>query len=285
MMVNAGMLSAMDHHIGRLVSYLEDQGELANTVFVITSDNGPEAGDPTTDRIFQFWMSQNGYHTDRERLGEKGYMGAIGAEWASAAAAPGALFKMFASEGGTRVPLIIRGPGIDPQTFNNALSFVTDVAPTITNMAGIKTAEMDGRSLAPLLMGEATEVYDRSEPIGLELAGNSALFKGDYKLTRNTLPYGDAKWRLHDLRRDPAETQDLSKQMPELHQELLADYERYAEAMNVVPLPKDFDVMEQIARNTRDRWLASNWAMLVMVGGGLVVVTLLLLRAVVKRGQ
>jgi len=95
----------------------------------------------------------------------------------------------------------MRGRGIRPQTFNNALNFVTDVAPTIADLAGAATSQMDGRSLLPLLSGEATEVYDRSDSIGIELSGNSALFKGDYKLTRNTLPFGDGEWRLHDLLR------------------------------------------------------------------------------------
>ena len=283
MMLNAGMLETMDHHIGRLVAYLEAKGELANTVFIITSDNGPEPGDPTTDRIFQFWMSQNGYHTDRERLGEKGYWGAIGPEWASAAAVPGALFKMFASEGGTRVPLIIRGPGINRQPFNNALNFVTDIAPTIAYMAGIEATQMDGRSLTPVLNGEADEIYDRSEPIGLELAGNSALFKGDYKLTRNTLPYGDAEWRLHDLRNDPAESQDLSKQMPALRQELLQDYEKYAESMGVVALPKDFDILAQISANAIETWVARNAFLLLVVGCSFALVAGLLFRTVVRR--
>jgi len=39
MMVNAGMLEAMDHHIGRLLDYLEREAVLSNTVFIITSDN------------------------------------------------------------------------------------------------------------------------------------------------------------------------------------------------------------------------------------------------------
>ena len=90
MMVNAGMLEAMDHHAGRLIAYLEATGDLANTVFIVTSDNGPEFTDPVSDPSFRVWMGANGYHADPDRAGEPGYMGAIGAEWASAAAVPGA---------------------------------------------------------------------------------------------------------------------------------------------------------------------------------------------------
>ena len=48
MAVNAGMLEAMDHHIGRLIDWLERNGELDNTLFVVTSDNGPEFNDMIT---------------------------------------------------------------------------------------------------------------------------------------------------------------------------------------------------------------------------------------------
>ncbi len=179
MMVNAGMLEAMDHHAGRLIAYLETTGDLANTVFIVTSDNGPEFTDPVSDPSFRVWMGANGYHADPNRAGEPGYMGAIGAEWASAAAVPGSLFKMYASEGGTRVPLIVRGPGIEAEGFNAALTFVSDVAPTIAELAGLGARpQMDGRSLAPLLRGEKTRIYGEADAVGLEVAGNAALFKG-----------------------------------------------------------------------------------------------------------
>ena len=258
MMVNAGMLEAMDHHIGRLVAYLKSRNELDNTIFIVTSDNGPEYGDPaTTSAVFRLWMRATGYHTDPERAGEKGYMGAIGPEWASAASVPGSLFKMYASEGGTRVPLIISAPGLYSPVFNDALSFVTDLAPTIVELTGINSpADMDGRSLLPLLTGEASRVYGEDEPLIFEVAGNSAVFKGDHKLTRNTLPHGDGQWRLHNLSQDPAEAQDLSAQQPEFRQKLLEDYENYAASVGVVALPEDFDINAQIDLNVRNEMVS-----------------------------
>ena len=256
MMVNAGMLEAMDFHIGRLVDDLRNQGVLDNTVFIITSDNGPEFNDPIQDTIYRIWMRANGYHTDVDRMGERGSMGAIGTEWASAAAAPGSLFKMYASEGGTRVPLIISGPGIGPQGFQDARSFVTDIAPTIVVMAGLPASEqIDGRSLATILATSEGEVYGNDDAIGLEVAGNAALFKGEYKLTRNTRPHGDAKWRLHNIVNDPGETLDLSNEESALLQEMLADYDRYATDLEVVALPADFDVQAQIGHNARAKML------------------------------
>ena len=259
MMVNAGMLEAMDHHIGRLLDYLEAKGELANTVFIITSDNGPEFNDPNASGLFRLWMSFNDYHTDPERAGGQGYMGAIGPEWASAAAVPGSLFKMYASEGSTRVPLIISGPQTRPASgFNPALTFVTDIAPTIASMAQLPIQGMDGRSLLPVLAGRQIAVHDPDHAQGMEVAGNSALFKGQHKLTRNTLPHGDGIWRLHHLGTDPAERHDLASDNPELYAELMADYQRFASSLGIIPLPDGFNIQEQILANTQDRFVARN---------------------------
>ena len=42
MAVMAGMMEAMDFHIGRYVDYLTAEGLIDNTIFIVTSDNGPE---------------------------------------------------------------------------------------------------------------------------------------------------------------------------------------------------------------------------------------------------
>jgi arylsulfatase/uncharacterized sulfatase len=276
MMVNAGMLEAMDHHIGRLVSHLEATGDLSNTVFIVTSDNGPEFNDPTSDSFFKLWMSRNGYHTDVERMGERGSMGAIGPEWASAAAVPGSLFKMYASEGGTRVPMIMFGPGVRKhEGFHGARTFVTDLAPTISDLAGLPTTtEMDGRSLVPVLRGDVMEVRGEDEPVGLEVAGNSALFQGRYKLTRNTLPHSDAEWRLYDLQTDPSESRDLSADRPELRKKMLAEYERYAASAGIVALPRDFDIQAQIGLNVRKKLISRNLPALAAAAGVVALVVL-----------
>ncbi|MEL6666261.1 MAG: arylsulfatase [Pseudomonadota bacterium] len=281
MMVNAGMLDAMDHHIGRLVNYLKSTGAYENTVFIVTSDNGPEFGEPNLDSGFRSWMSRNGYNDDFETLGEKGSNIGIGAEWASAAAGPSHLFKTFASEGGMRVPLIISGPGISSEAFNDARAYVTDLAPTLSDLAGLETGTVDGRSLAPLLKGEREQVYGEDDAVGFELGGNSALYKGRYKLTRNTLPFGDAEWRLYDIQADPSETNDLSSSNADLKKTMLEDYDRFAAENGVIALPKDYNPYVQLRRNANARVLQRNlprlicYAAIVLVGLGLIVFFLL----------
>jgi len=274
MAVQAAMLDAMDQHIGRFMDFLKQRNELDNTLFVVTSDNGPEPSDPYQWLSSRIWMATHGYHHNIETLGEKGSMGFIGPEWASATASPGGLFKFYASEGGIRVPLIIAGPNIaDPsarqQSIISAFSMVTDIAPTILDYLDIPESNdnpaevaINGRSLMPLLAGSKHAIYADDEPIGMEVSGNSALFKGNYKITRNTPPQGDNIWRLFNLTKDPGETLDLRKKEPRKFAELMLDYQAYEKEFAVLPIPKNFDHMEQIYANTVRKMVAAHWTTL-----------------------
>lgn len=271
MAVNAAMLEAMDFHIGRLIAHLEASGELENTLFVVTSDNGPEASAIVDLPSFRLWMAFNGYHYDVERLGEKGSMGFIGPEWANAAAAPSDLFKFYAAEGGIRVPLIISGPGVSPQTPIQSMAMVTDITPTIMDFAGVEASEnepvpINGRSLRPVLEGAADETHAATTPLGMEVSGNGALFLGGYKITRNMPPFGDGVWRLYDLSKDPGETTDLAAVEPERMQTMLEHYQEYADEFGVVELPADFSYLQQVTANSMPKVLARYWWVLLTLG-------------------
>lgn len=257
MEVNAAMMDAMDQHIGRFVAYLRDRGELEKTVFVITSDNGPEPSRGDQSALLTFWMKLNGYHIDGEGIGEVGSWGFIGPEWATAAAAPGALFKFYATEGGIRAPLIISGPGLSPRRVD-AAAMVTDITPTLLDWIGAPPAPetsrpITGRSLMPLLTGAADAVYAPDEPRAIEVSGNAALYLGDYKITRSIPPVGDGQWRLFNMVDDPGETRDLSAEAPEALAELLVAYDQYAEEMGVLEMPAGYDSTRQIMLNMTDR--------------------------------
>jgi len=267
MAVYAGMIEAMDHHIGRLIAHVKAQGQLENTLFVVTSDNGPEPSHPVGEPGFAPWMALHGYSRDLETLGEQGSYAFIGPEWAIAAASPGSLFKFYASEGGLRVPFIVSGPGVAVRRVD-APAFVTDVAPTLLDFAGLDPNPADGSvpihgaTLRPVLTGNATRVHAEDRPVGMEVSGNAALFLGDYKLVRNMPPWGDAAWRLYDLVRDPGETEDLSASHGALKDRMLADYENYAAEMGVLELPPGFDIHRQIAINSVQKQLAYyGWAL------------------------
>jgi arylsulfatase/uncharacterized sulfatase len=200
-------------------------------------------------------LQTSGYHNNLEGMGGKGSFGFIGPEWASAAASPSALFKFYSSEGGVRAPLIFSGPGIPRGQKVDAFSLVTDIAPTIFELAG---GEMDlsephlvtGRSLTPVLSGVLQARYDKDEPVGLEAAGNSALYRGDYKIARNYGPYGDGAWRLFNINLDPGETTDLKFRQPEVFDQLLNAYQEYVLRNGVRPMPAGFTQGGQLRSNT-----------------------------------
>lgn len=275
MAVNAGMLEAMDHHIGRLVDHLKETGDYENTVFVITSDNGPEPSSADDPRFAQ-WLSANGYHTGIEGIGEKGSYGFIGPEFASAASSPSYLFKFYVSEGGLRVPLIMTGPGIAPSTVD-AFATVTDITPTLLDMAEAGPApegsvSIDGRSLLPVLSGDLPAVYSDDDAIGIEVSGNSALYKGPWKITRNLKPWGDGQWRLFNLENDPGETVDLSADHPEIFEELQADYAAYAARVGVLEVPAGYNSVAQVEKNMTAAVLKRAMPKIIAFGiGGLVL--------------
>ena len=251
MAVNAGMLEAMDKHIGRYIQYLEQRGQYENTVFIITSDNGPEASAAGDVQIMKYWMQMVGYHQDYEKLGERGSYNYIGPEFASAAAGPSAYFKFYGGEGGLRVPLIFSGPTIPTQSIA-AFSMVTDITPTILSIAGIDQPKqapagpMTGRSLLSVIKGDTNQVYGPTEPIGLEAAGRCVLYKGDMKLVKNGKTYGDYNWELYNLTQDPGETNDLATTSPKVLQEMIDHYSEYAEQVGVLEMGDDYIPLVEI---------------------------------------
>ena len=264
MAVNAAMLEAMDFELGRLIDHLRNNGEYENTIFVVTSDNGPEAGDPVNTSL-QSWLKWQGYHWDLETLGERDSYVAIGPEWAQAASGPTNLFKFHAGDGGLRVPLIMAGPGIPEATRVGAFTVMPDVAPTVRDLVQLSSIfpgaiDMSGRSLAPILSGDAQGVYAEDEAIGFETSGQAALFRGDVKLVRSMPPYGDGVWRLHNIVDDPGETTDLSETIPALKAELLHEYRLYANRHGVLELPAGYDPQSAIGANIARRFIGFYWS-------------------------
>lgn len=252
MAVNAGMLEAMDFHIGRYIQYLEENNQFENTVFIITSDNGPEASSVGDVQSMKMWMKWVGYHGDYDRLGEKGSFNYIGPEFASAAAGPSAYFKFYGGEGGLRVPLIFSGPNIPQAQSIPAFSMVTDVTPTILAIAGIDkpieapAGPMTGKSLVSVIQGEKDMVYGSDEIIGMEAAGQCALFKGDLKLVRNGRPYGDGIWRMYNLAIDPGETFDLKETESHLFAEMIRHYSVYTKEYGVLEMGINYQPLLEI---------------------------------------
>ena len=257
MEVYAAMAEAMDFEVGRLVSHLKASGEFDNTVFVFLSDNGSEGSDY---KDAQPWLLTQ-YTQEIDALGAKGAYGIPGPSWASASASPLSGYKFYAAEGGIRVPMFIAGvPGGRNELIAAGLTHVTDIAPTLLALAQVPSPgaryrdqavqTMSGRSLLPVIKGEALAVRSPKEPLGYELSGNQALFRGDLKLVRNSPPVGDGNWHLYDIGKDPGETRDLQAELPEQFAAMKEDYARYAQSHGVLPMPDGYNPVRAVLINT-----------------------------------
>ncbi|MBT9500297.1 MAG: arylsulfatase [Burkholderiaceae bacterium] len=259
MEVYAAMAEAMDFHVGRLVAHLKATGAYDNTVFLFLSDNGAEGSDPYAITLGRWWLDQN-YRRDIDSLGAKGAYTVIGPSWGSAATSPLSTYKFYAGEGGLRVPLIVAGvAGMPTNRIQPDFTHVSDIVPTLLDLAGVArpgssyqgrpVEPLTGTSLLPVLTGAAGPVHGPDEPIGYELSGNQALFKGDLKLVKNLPPLGDGQWHLYDIRQDPGETRDLQQQRPEAFRAMQTDYAAYARANGVLPMPEGYEPTHQVLIN------------------------------------
>ncbi|MBX2877933.1 MAG: arylsulfatase [Saprospiraceae bacterium] len=254
MAVTAGMLEAMDFHIGRYISYLTEEGLMDNTIFIITSDNGPEGAEYHKSVVR--WALRQGYHRDIDRYGGKGYYGATGPEFANAMAAPFSYFKYYTGEGGLRVPFIMSGSNLSKGVKSDAFCFFTDVAPTIYDIVGLSTsatagyAPITGKSMLPHITDPNTPIYGENEGVGLESGNSSAYFLNGYKIVKNNIPYGDNTWHLYHLPTDPGEINDMASVHPVLFQRMLSEFQDYATRVGVIQMPEGYYAAREVGRKS-----------------------------------
>ncbi|CAN1512727.1 AslA Arylsulfatase A and related enzymes [Sphingomonadaceae bacterium] len=258
----AGMGTAMDREIGRLIAHLKAIGAYDNTIFVFLSDNGAEATDPMNMGAFTRWNANQEYDQSIAQQGRPGSLTAQGAGFASASVSPLRGYKFTASEGGLRVPMIMAWPGnpaIKGGSVAAGFAHVTDMPLTLLMLAGVapqqgsfsgrRVEPMIGADLTPMLTGAASSVHSPDKPLGYELSGNAVLFKGDYKLVKNLPPYGDGRWRLYNITTDPGEAHNLSGSEPERFVAMQKDYAAFAKANKVLPMPEGYTAPDQIFEN------------------------------------
>lgn len=279
MEVYAGMVDRMDWNIGRVVDYLKSTGEFDDTLILFMSDNGAEGASYEALPLVGENIMQHidKYYDNRlENIGRGNSFVWYGSQWAQAATAPSRLFKMHSTEGGCRVPLVVKMP----RSFSTALDTpevktgarvtdafctVMDLVPTFLSLAGLEHpgTEYNGRAIAPLLghswvpflkavmskaalaNGQPTHIHAEDYAVGFEIAGSGALRQGDWKITFVPKPRGPQKWELFNVRLDPGETNDLRETEPDKFNQLLALWEKYKKDVGVVGLAGEYPSVVQ----------------------------------------
>jgi arylsulfatase A-like enzyme len=192
--VYAAMIQTVDENVGRLRSALEEMQVADRTVVIVTSDNGGYINENRGRQV-----------TDNSPL----------------RSGKGSLY-----EGGLRVPLIVRWPGVTPEgESSEAVTLSNDLYPTLLEMAGATVpGPRDAESLVPQLRNpEAASprgpvfwhyphyyFFPKTTPV-------SAVRDGDWKLIEFL---EDDSIELYNLREDLGESRDLSRSRPEKADEL-----------------------------------------------------------------
>jgi arylsulfatase len=248
----AGMVENLDHHVGRLIDHLKKIGEFENTVFIVFGDNGAEgtdlfaqiAGTPGT-RDF-LYAAIRWSQTHPNAWGDPGSYVGYGPMWAQVSMTPFSQYKGWVAEGGIRNALVVSGPLVrrPAGSINHGVMHVADIMPTLLEAAGAmyprKTAAghelppLIGKSWGPMLAGQAEAPRTAQDYLGWEVFGNRAVRKGDWKLRWQYKPFGKGEWELFNLANDPAERIDLAAERPDKMKEMLATWNDYVQANNVI---------------------------------------------------
>ncbi|MBE7538977.1 MAG: sulfatase [Opitutaceae bacterium] len=185
----AAVIEEIDGDVGRILDALDRKSAAARTLVIFTSDNGGYLG------------------TEEETITSN---------------APLREGKASLYEGGVRVPLIMRFPGmIAPGSLCTAPVHAVEWHATIAELAGLGIPPgLDGGSFAGLLQGgdHGTRPamfwhfphYRRTRP-GIAGSPSSSMREGDWKLMHF---YEDDHVELYDLASDPSETHDLASRFP-----------------------------------------------------------------------
>ena len=247
----AGMVENMDFHVGRLIDHLKQIGEYENTVFIVFGDNGAEgtdlfkmiAGTPgTRDYLF---AAINWSQTDPHAWGDPGSYVAYGPMWAQVSMTPFSQYKGWLGEGGIRNALIVSGPVVKrPKgSINHGLMHVADLMPTLLEIAGTsypmthegrELPPLMGKSWGPVLAGQAESPRTEQDYLAWELFGNHALRQGDWKIRWEYKSLGKNDWELFNLATDRSERKDLAAEHPDKVKALLALWDDYVRANNVI---------------------------------------------------
>lgn len=238
--IYAAQIDRMDQNIGRIVRWLEEQGEMENTLILFWSDNGCSA-EPERE-MFGYKFAENRIENFREWRKDSRRSSSQGLAWANASNSPFRKYKKWTHEGGIATPLVAHWPsGISRRgEWERQPGHVIDVMATCVDLSGAEYPEtFRGRDIIPLEGVSLSHAFpgksiNRGKPLYWEHHGNRAIRDGDWKLVADS---PDGEWELYNMVDDRTEVHDLAMEYPDRVEALAARWESWAEKRNVLPWP------------------------------------------------
>jgi len=179
----AAMITRMDADVGKLLAKIKELGLEKDTVVIFSSDNGPhQEGGNKVD-----FFASSGPHRG---------------------------FKRSMTDGGIRVPAIVRWPGVvKPGTTSDHVWAFWDFLPTACDIAGAETPKgLDGISFLPTLSGKGEQKTHEFLYWEFHEGGTKQAVRHDnWKGIRQS---PGAPLELYDVAKDPAEKENVAKDHP-----------------------------------------------------------------------
>lgn len=256
--VYAGFASYTDHELGRLLDYLEESGQMDNTIIVAVSDNGASGegspnGSVNENKFFNGWPDDLEANLAQiDELGTPNTYNHYPTGWAWAFNAPYKMFKRYSLEGGIADPCIIAWPkemkkvagGVRDQ-YHHAI----DILPTVLDCCKIEPpAVIKGYAQTPIqgvsmrYTFHSPDAPSTRESQYYEMLGTRAIY---YKGWKAVAVHGaisgkghfmDDEWELYHVEEDRTEVHNLADQHPDMLKELVGRWFALAGMNRVFPL-------------------------------------------------
>jgi arylsulfatase len=259
--VYAGFLAHADHHIGRLLDYLEESGQRDNTMVIVVSDNGA-SGEGGPDGSVNEMKFANGIPDDMksnlamlDELGGTKTYNHYPNGWAMAFNTPFKMWKRYEFNGGTADPCIISWPSSTPGAakakgeLRHQYHHAIDLVPTILDTLGVEPpTTINGHVQSPfdgVSMTYSTELASGPSARKTQfysMLGSRGIWHDGWKAvsTHPTLSgwshFNDDAWELYHTDVDRSEVHDLAAEHPDKLRELINLWFAQAGENNAFPL-------------------------------------------------
>ena len=255
--VYAGFLAHADHHIGRLLDYLDETGQRDNTMIILVSDNGASGEGGPNGSVNENKMA-NGIPDDiAENLAKIDELGSpktynhYPTGWAMAFNTPFKMWKRYEFNGGTADPCIIAWPkGIKARgQIRHQYHHAIDLVPTILDVLDVQQpSEIKGYTQSPLDGVSMRYSFDDARAKTTRrtqfysMLGSRGIWHDGWKAVTTHIgvqdwgDYANDTWELYNIEADRSECHDLAAQEPGRLRDLVNLWYVEAGANNALPL-------------------------------------------------